>query len=75
MTNVVIHPELARIIARAINDRSVASDMISTVINRKEYKHGDFEFWREQHIEATRALDALGINVHSYDKDPREAFK
>ena len=75
MTNVVIHPALATIIARAINDRSTAADMITTVLARKEYSETDFRFWRDQHKQATAALDALGINVHTFDKDIAKAFQ
>jgi len=74
--NVTIHPVLARIIAQAINDRSTAQDMIDTLLYRRtDFKEADYLFWKDQHKAATAALDALGINVHSFDKDVREAFR
>ena len=54
-SSVTIHPALAKLIARAINDRAVAADMIHTVIARKDFKEEEFLFWRDQHIQADRA--------------------
>jgi hypothetical protein len=67
--NIVLHPELAAAIARGIVRRSLATEMIGTVINRNEYIHSDFLFWRGEHIEATQALGALGIKLHTYSGD------
>ena len=73
--NIQLHPVLAREIARYINNRTVAADMINTVVARKEYKHSDWEYWRGEHIEATNALAEFGINLHTFDKPISEAFK
>jgi hypothetical protein len=73
--NIQLHPVLAREIARYVNNRTVAADMIATVVARADFKNDDFLFWRKEHIEATRALDAFGINLHTYDKPISEAFK
>lgn len=75
MTTVKLHPALAREIARHVNNRTVAADMINTVTARHDFKNDDWLFWRKEHIEATRALDAFGINLHTYDKPISEAFK
>lgn len=76
MTNVTIHPVLARIIAQAINDRSTAQDMIDSLLYRRaDFSEEKYLFWRDQHKEATASLAALGINVHSFDRDVREAFR
>ena len=76
MTNIKLHPELARIIGRAINDRSVASDTINLLLySRRPFNEEAYNFWRDQHKQATAILAELGINLHSFDKDVREAFR
>ena len=77
MTNIRLHPELARIIGRAINDRSVASDTINMMLYRKgeAFNEEAYNFWRDQHKQATAILAEFGINLHSFDKDVREAFR
>ena len=76
MTNIRLHPELARIIARAINDRSVAADTINMLLrNDKAFNEEAYKFWRDQHKVATAVLAEFGINLHSFDKDVREAFR
>lgn len=77
MTNIRLHPELARIIARAINDRSVATDTINSLLSQRDeaFNEEAFKFWRDQHKQATAILAEFGINLHTYDKDVREAFR
>ena len=69
--NIQLHPTLADAIARAIMQRSLAADGIGTVISRVPYKHGDFLFWRDEHIEATQKLAAFGIRLPTYVGDAR----
>lgn len=64
--NIKLHPTLADAIARGITKRSLAAEMINVAIHRAEYRHDDFVFWRNEHIEATQALGALGINLITY---------
>ena len=66
--NIELHPVLAAAIARAVNDRTVAGEMIGTIVNRDadKYVHADYLHWRNEHIEATRRLAAFGIKLHTY---------
>jgi len=67
--NIRLHPTLAEAISRAITQRSLASEMINTTLYSKDFNKGDFDFWRDEHIKASRALGALGIEVITYEDD------
>lgn len=78
MQNMIVHPVLATVLARAITQRSVAAEMLAKVISRDEFKHEDFVFWRAEHIDGTRKLGLLGIKLPTYSGEVRgfvEAFK
>jgi hypothetical protein len=64
-------PELAAQIARFVNRRCVAVDMINTVLQREVFRPDDFEFWKAEHMEATAELGKLGIKLHTYSNDER----
>jgi hypothetical protein len=73
--NTTIHrlnPELAKHIARYVNSRSVAADMVNTVLQRKVFRADDFEFWKTDHQRATAELRKLGIVLHTYVDDKEE---
>ena len=67
--NIRLHPVLAEAISLAITQRSLAAEMINTVIYSATYNHENFELWRDKHIEASQKLAAFGIDVITYVSD------
>jgi hypothetical protein len=65
--NVALHPELAVVIAREVNARAVACSMIDSAMMADPYVDETYQFWRQQHIEATHALAEFGIVLSTYD--------
>jgi hypothetical protein len=64
--------DTAALIARHVNSRSVAADMINTIIFKREvFVPDDFEFWKNDHIRATAELRKLGIVLHTYSDNER----
>ena len=70
MTNVQVHPTLGAAIASAVNTRCLASEMIHNALYAKPYKHEDFLFWKDKHIEATHQLAVMGIPLPTYEVKP-----
>ena len=72
MTNIVLHPELAKIIASAVNDRAVAAGMVYDILRGDCHKSGDYEFWRNMHVAATKRLAEFGIVLSTYGLDAND---
>jgi hypothetical protein len=69
--NMIVHPVLASKIASAINSRAVAAEMIDVTLKAKPYVHDNFLFWIDAHREASGTLGAMGINVITYEEQPK----
>jgi hypothetical protein len=67
MTTIALHPALAAELARAINDRAVASNHINDLIYREHIVMDDWTFWRDEHIRATARLAEFGIGLPTYN--------
>jgi len=68
-----LNPELAKHIARYVNSRAVAADMVNTIVFKREvFVQKDFEFWKQDHMRATAELRKLGIMLHTYVDDKEE---
>lgn len=79
MQNVpILPPALARKLADAIVQRSLAAEMLAKVISREDFEHEDFVFWRGQHIEGTQKLAEFGVKLPTYSGEVHgfvEVFK
>jgi hypothetical protein len=61
----------AQLISRLITARSVAQDGVNRVLNDDDDKFDNAKFnrYRQEHIEASNQLGALGIFVNTYEGD------
>jgi hypothetical protein len=65
---VILHPVLAGQLSSAINSRSVASDMIDTVLKTEPFDKEKFNYWAKAHIEHSNKLRSMGIEVVTYNE-------
>lgn len=71
MSNMIVHPVMAQKIAAAITSRSVAATSIDAAIRAEPFVNDDFLYWVNAHREASGKLRAMGIDVLTYDEQPK----
>jgi len=68
-----LDPEIAALVSRWVLARSVAADMINTIVFKREvFVQKDFDFWKDDHIRATNELRKLGLNLATYSDFEKE---